>query len=64
MTPRQTFLETLLPVVSRLALSPDKMLAAEAADEHARMSRELAKLKRQAAESLPEGAGREAAMAA
>ena len=64
MTARQTFLETVLPVVARLAQSPDKLLAAEAADEAAKMSRELAKLKRAAAESQPEDAGREAAAAA
>lgn len=64
MNARQTFLESLLPLVNRMAQSPDKLLAAEAADEAAKMTRELAKLKRAAAEAKMEGAGREAALAA
>jgi hypothetical protein len=55
-----------LPVVNRLAQSSDKLLAAEAADEAAKLSKELARLKRAAADqvTMQEGAGREAAMGA
>lgn len=48
MNAKLTFLETLVPILARLASSPDKSLAAEAADEHAAKARELAKLKRAA----------------
>jgi hypothetical protein len=66
MTSRQTFIETVLPVVNRLAQSSDKLLAAEAADEAAKLSKELARLKRAAADqvTMQEGSGREAAMGA
>lgn len=55
MNPRLTFLQTLLPLLSRLALSPDKGLAAEAAEEHAVKARELAKLQRGLADASQPG---------
>lgn len=61
MNAKLVFLQTLLPLLSRLAQSPDKRLAAEAAEEHAVKSRELAKLKREDAKTSPEGATAHAA---
>jgi hypothetical protein len=46
MNARLILIQALLPTLARLAESPDKALAAEAAEEHAAKSRELAKLKR------------------
>jgi len=64
MNARLIFLETLLPLLAQLSRSPNPALAAEAADEVAARSKELARLKRASAESATEGAGREAALAA
>lgn len=67
MKSRLHFLETLMPLLSQMARSPDPALAAEAMDEVALKSKELARLKRAsaaAAESPTEGASRETALAA
>lgn len=64
MNARLIFLETLLPVLVQMSRSPNQSLAAEASEEVAAKSRELARIKRKQAETSKEGAGREAALAA
>lgn len=49
MNARMVLLQVLIPLLGRLAESPNKALAAEAADELASRTREMAKLKREAA---------------
>jgi hypothetical protein len=44
------FYNTLLPVVGQMANSPNRLLAAVAAEEHAKLAAKVAKLKRAAAE--------------
>jgi hypothetical protein len=56
MNSRLIFIEALLPLLSQMSRSPNPTLAAEAADEVAAKSKELAKLKRAAAEASTEGA--------
>lgn len=56
MNARKQLLETLLPLLHRMAQSPDAALAAAAADEAATKSRELARIKRTLA-TQAEGAG-------
>lgn len=67
MNSRLIFLETLLPLLSQLAKSPNPGLAAEAMDEVAAKSRELARLKRATVDAADaadaEGAGKLAAAA-
>jgi len=43
------FFNTLLPVVGQMANSPNRQLAAVAAEEHAKLAAKVAKLKRAAA---------------
>lgn len=64
MNTRLTFLEALLPLLTQMSRSPNPALAAEAADEVATKSKELARLKRAAAESSTEGRNGDAALAA
>lgn len=64
MNPRLIFLETLLPMLTQLSRSTNQALAAEAADEVAAKSKELAKLKRAAAEAATEAQAVTPAMAA
>lgn len=45
------FFNTLLPVVGQMANSPNRQLAAVAAEEHAKLAAKVAKLKRAAAEA-------------
>lgn len=63
MNSRMTFLETLLPVLAQMSRSTNQGLAAEAAEEAAVKSRELARIKRKQAEASTEGAEK-AALAA
>ena len=50
MNAKIVFLQTLVPVLSQMARSPDKSLAAEAAEEMSRKTGELATLQRQEAD--------------
>jgi hypothetical protein len=64
MNPRLVFLEALLPLLAQMSRSPNPSLAAEAAEEVAVKSKELAKLKRASAESSQEAQAVTPAMAA
>lgn len=64
MNSRLIFLEALLPVLTQLSRSPNPSLAAEAADEVAAKSKELARLKRASVEPNQEAQPVTAAMAA
>jgi hypothetical protein len=64
MNPRLIFLEALLPLLAQMSRSPNPSLAAEAAEEAAVKSKELAKLKRAHAESSQEAQAVTPAMAA
>ncbi len=64
MNSRLIFLEALLPILAQFSRSPNPALAAEAADEVASKSKELAKLKRAAAEAATEAQAATPAMAA
>jgi hypothetical protein len=46
------FFEALLKVVGQMASSPNKALAAVAAEEHAKLSSKVAKLKRAEADAI------------
>jgi hypothetical protein len=56
MNAKIVFLQTLVPVLSQMARSPDKGLAAEAAEEMSRKTGELATLQRQEADQQEEAA--------
>ena len=56
MNAKIVFLQTLVPVLSQMARSPDKGLAAEAAEEMSHKTAELATLQRQAADEEREAA--------
>lgn len=53
MNARMILLQTLIPLLTQMSRSPDQALAAEAADELASRTKEMAKLKREAAKPLP-----------
>jgi hypothetical protein len=56
MNARVIFLQALLPLLAQWQRSPNRALAAEAADEHAVKARELAKLLRAQADQSPDAA--------
>jgi len=62
MSAKLLFLQTLLPVLEIMTRSKDPELAAEAAEEHAQKSKELAKLRRNLVIHSTGDAHREVAM--